>query len=365
MKFADDIALGDFASAGFDDLVDEDGYSRGAKRSARLFTGVQLSFAISALLHFALASILFYFVASDVGRIEKLAPGLIRVEFVPSNPLLSQAEEVISQTTAENVAPTPLVEPDPDSMPVAQSQPESDQADVSGINEPEMAEAPPAENSNANSLRPVETIAVPSVESAQRVLSSLQRSDASRFTTYDCNKLEEEKEFNGCTPSDTRDYSSLTRNSVYDFHNPTIEISRSREAVTTLARQSARVSERLALSDLPPGQSAYMLEELEQGIETYSNNSNRALGHMNTMLDKSAAGVMGRRLFDNWVRQQSTMLQSRRVENRSDRQFRENVEVMRSLLWRPRNLLDVLQLEKAHSGLLSSSDLDSSVELPR
>jgi hypothetical protein len=26
----------------------------------------------------------------------------------------------------------------------------------------------------------------------------------------------------------------------------------------------------------------------------------------------------------------------------------KDVEVMRSLLWRPRNLLDVLQLEKAH-----------------
>ena len=67
------------------------------------------------------------------------------------------------------------------------------------------------------------------------------------------------------------------------------------------------------------GLSSYVLEELEQGIETYSNNSARVSDHMNTMVDKSAAGVMRRRLFDNWVQQQSALLQSRRVESRSDR----------------------------------------------
>lgn len=318
MEIADDIALGDFTPADFDDLVDEDGYSRGADLSARLFSGFQLSFAISAILHFALASTLFYFVASDIGRIEELVPASIRVEFVASNPLLSQPEESIPEAPSESAVPIPPVEFS-SRLPVAGSQPEGNQADVPEISESELAEAPAAENSDVNSLRPVETVTVPSVESVQRVLSNLQRSDTSRFTTYDCNKLEEEKEFNGCAPSDARDYSSLTRNPVYDFHNPAIEISRSRETVTTVARQSARVSEQLALSDLPPSLSAYVLEELEQGIEAYSNTSNRALGHMNTMLDKSAAGVMGRRLFDNWVQQQSTLLQSRRVENRSDR----------------------------------------------
>jgi len=319
MEFADDIVLGRFTSADLDDLVDEDDYPGRAKPTARMSSGMQLSFVFSAFLHFALASTLFYFVASDIGKIEELVPVSIRVEFVPSNPLLRQAEEII----AETLAPIPLVEPDPGLLPVAESQPESIQTDVSEISESEIAEAPPAESSDTDSLLQVETVTLPSAESVQRVLSNLQRNDASRFYTYDCNKLEEEKEFSGCAPSDTRDYSSLTRNPVYDFHNPAIEISRSRETVTLLARQSAGVSEQLALSGFSSGLLSYVLEELEQGIETYSNNSVRTLDHMNSMVDKSAAGIMGRRVFDNWVQQQSTLLRSRRVEDRSDRQFRE------------------------------------------
>ena len=270
-------------------------------------TLLTIGFAISAAFHFALASTLFYFVASDIESIEELVPGLIKVEFVSTNPLLSQTEEIISETPSESADP---IEPS-SALPVAESQPERNQKEAPDIRESEIAEASPVENPDTNSL--------PSRESVQRVLNNLQRSDASRFYPNDCNKLEEENKFSDCVPNDARDYSALTRNPVYDFHNPGIEISRSRETVTTLARQSARVSEGLALSDLPPGFSDYVLEELEQNIETYSNNSNRALSHMNTMVDKSAAGVMARRLLNPWVQQQSALLKSRRVENRSDR----------------------------------------------
>lgn len=318
MKFADDIALGDYTSTDFDDLIDEDDYFAPDQRTASRFSGFQLSFAISAALHFALASTLFYFVASDIESIEELVPGLIKVEFVSTNPLLNQTEEIISETPSESADPIPAAEPS-SALPVAESQPERNQKEAPDIRESEIAEASPVENPDTNSLRPVETVSLPSRESVQRVLNNLLRSDASRFYPNDCNKLEEENEFSDCVPNDARDYSALTRNPVYDFHNPGIEISRSRETVTTLARQSARVSEGLALSDLPPGFSDYVLEELEQNIETYSNNSNRALSHMNTMVDKSAAGVMARRLFNPWVQQQSALLKSRRVENRSDR----------------------------------------------
>jgi len=351
MKFADDIALGDFTSADFDDLADEDDHSGRGQRSAKTFSGIQLSFAISAILHFTLASTLFYFLASDTGRIEEFVPASIRVEFVPSNPLLSQAEEIIPQSPSESVAPIPLAEPD-SALPVATSQPESNQADVPEISESELAEAPSGEITDANSLRPVETVTVPSIESVQRVLSSLRRSDTSGFYTYDCNKLEEEKEFSGCAPRDTRDYSLLTRNPVYDFHNPAIEISRSRGTVTALARHSAGVSEQLALSNLPPGLSSYVLEELEQGIETYSNNSVRALDHMNTMVDKSAAGIMWRRLSDSWVQQQTTLLQSRRAENRSDRRFRERCRSYEKFIMAPAKFAQCLTIGESPFGFI-------------
>jgi hypothetical protein len=334
MEFADDIVLGDFTSADLDDLVDEDEYSARGQRTAKLFSGMQLSFAISAIFHFVLVCTLFYFVASDIGSVEELAPGLIRVEFVPSNPLLSQAEEIIPETPSESADPIPLAESS-SALPVAEPQPESIQAEVLEISASEIAEAPPVENPDANLFRPVETISLPSVESVQRVLSNLQRNDTSRFTTYDCNKLEEEKEFSDCAPRDTRDYSALTRNPAYEFHKSEIEYSRSRETVTTLARQSAGVFEQLALSDLPPGLSSYVSEELEQGIETYSHNSSRALNHMNTMVDKSAAGAMARNLFDYWVQQQYVQLQSRRVESRSDRLFRQRCRSYEKFIMSP------------------------------
>ena len=74
MKFADDIALGDYTSTDFDDLIDEDDYFAPDQRTASRFSGFQLSFAISAALHFALASTLFYFVASDMKVSKSLFP---------------------------------------------------------------------------------------------------------------------------------------------------------------------------------------------------------------------------------------------------------------------------------------------------
>lgn len=349
MRFADDIALGDFASDDFDNMVVEDDYTERATQAAKMFSGFQLSFIVSAFLHFALASTLFYFVASDKGRLEEVAPRLVRVEFVPINPLLGQTEEAIPEIPPESVSPLPLEQPNPTST-VAESQPVSEQVNVPDSSESIVAEIPTPENSDASTLPQVEKFTLPSVESVQRVLSNLQRSDASRFSTYDCNKLEEESEFSGCAQGDVRDYSALTRNPVYDFHNPAVETSRSRETVSTLARHSARISEQLALGDLPEGLSTYVLEELEQNIETYSNNSIRSLDHMNTMVDKSAAGAMARRVFDTWVQQQSTLLQSKRVENRSDSKFREKCRSYEKYIMSPMQFARCLSIGEGPLG---------------
>lgn len=351
MEFADDIALGNFTSVEFESLVDEDSSLGREKLRAKTFSGFQLSFAVSAIIHLALATTLFSFIANDIERVDELVPGLIRVDFVSSNPLLNQAEEIIPEAPSENVAPIPLVEVD-QALPVAESQPVSSQEAPSEISESEIAEAEPADNSNANSLQQAEPVTLPSVESVQQVLSNLERSDASRFYTYDCNKLDEENKLNSCAPSDARDYSPLTRNPIYDFHNPAIEITRSRETVTTLARQSAQISEQLASGNVPGGFSAYVLEELEQSIETYSNNSVRALDHMNTMVDKSAAGAMARRLKDNWVRQQSILLKSRRVENRSDRLFREKCSGYEKYIMAPTELARCLSIGESPLGFI-------------
>lgn len=349
MEFADDIALGNFTSVDFDNLVDEDDYSSRGQRAAKALYGMQLSFAISAFIHFVLASTLFYFVTSDIAKIEELAPGLIRMKFVPSNPLLTQAEEAITETLPVSSPPVPLAESAP-ILPVIEAQPENSQADVPQTGESEIAEAAATESSDANLLRRVEAVTLPSVESVQRVLSNLQRGDASRFYAYDCNKLEEEKEFTGCASSDDRDYSALTRNPIYDFHNPEIEVTRSRQTVTTLARQSTLLSAQLATSDLPAGLSAYVLEELEQSIEAYSNNSVRALDHMDTMVDKSAAGEMARRLNSTWVQQQKNLLQSRKIENHSESQFRDRCRSYEKFIMAPAEFARCLSIGESPLG---------------
>lgn len=349
MEFADDIVLGSFTSADFDNLVEEDDYSERTTHTARAFSGFQLSVAISAFLHVALASAFFYLVASELEPVVEVAPGLIRVEFVSSNPLLVEVEEIIPVSRPEIADP---IFPEILNPPLPAVESESSQADVAEITESELVEASPEQDPDANSTQRVEAITIPSVESVQRVLSNLQRSaaDASRFYSYDCNKLEEEDEFSGCSPTDSRDYSQLTRNPVYDFHNPAIEITRSRETVTTLARQSAQISAQLASGGLPGGVSSYVLEELEQSIEVYSNNTVRALNHMDTMVDKSAAGVMARRINDNWVQQQSKLLQSRRVENRSERQFSDRCKSYEKFIMAPTEFARCLSIGESPLG---------------
>ena len=151
MVFADEIALGDFTSVDLDDLVAKDDYSGRGQRASKTFSEFQLGFAVSAILHFALASALFYFVASDITTVEELVLASIKVEFVPFNPLLIQAEESIPETSSQNAAPIPLTGSS-STLSVAESQPESNQKDVPEIGEFEIMEAPPAESSIANSL---------------------------------------------------------------------------------------------------------------------------------------------------------------------------------------------------------------------
>ena len=163
---------------------------------------------------------------------------------------------------------------------------------------------------------PSEIIALPSAESVQRVLSNVQLSETSQFYSYKCNKLEREKAFSRCAPLDDRDYAEISSNPVREFYSPPVEVSRSRQTVTALARHSESVAGQLALNNLTSGLSTYVMEETEQGIETYSNTTSRTAGHMSAMIDKSAAGEMARRILTPWVQQQSAVLQARKASDR-------------------------------------------------
>ncbi|MEX0965484.1 MAG: hypothetical protein WDZ52_15770 [Pseudohongiellaceae bacterium] len=313
MKVAEVITLGSLSTADIAGLAGDESYDARASRSLTSTRGLKLSVAISACLHLVLAGTVYYLVI-DVAAVETTRPQSIQVKFVLFNPLSAQNEEAIPEADSENTlaTETDAVTLAAEGSVIAQERQEKIPATESSATPgPDVAQTLVLDTTN----RVIETITMPSAEAVRSSIMNLRRNQTSLFTSRDCNEIEEDSEFNNCRPRDDRDYSALSRNPVYDSYNSARVISRSRETVTTFARQSTQVAAALASNNLPAGLSGYVLEELEQGIETYSNSSSRAVNRMNTMIDKSAAGEMSRRLFSPWVQQQSAVLLKRKVEN--------------------------------------------------
>jgi len=338
MNVADDIALGKLSRADLDAISNDNALLVRSSQKVSSSRSLQLSFAISASFHFALAATLFFFVAGEIDVVEEALPPVLQIDFVPSNPLLSQEGEagVLEPAPANSLGQSvsiPAVVPEPPPLSSDVDRPSIAETDIA---EPKEIASPPSLSS--------EIIALPSVESVRRVLSDVQRAETSKFYSYNCNKLEREKEFSGCAPLDDRNYAEISSNPVSEFYSPPVEVSRSRQTVTTLARHSDSVAGQLALNNLPPGLSAYVMEEIEQGIETYSNTSSRTAGHMSAMVDKSAAGEMARRISTPWVQQQSAVLQARKASDRVDDQFRSRCNNFRAFMMAPDEFTKCLSL---------------------
>jgi len=303
MSFADDTTLGKLSRADLSAISNDKTLLVRSSQKVSSSRSLQLSFAISASFHFALAATLFLFVAGEIDVVEEAQPTVLRIDFVSSNPLLGQEEEASVPEPAQADSLDQSV-----SMPalVSEAPPPGSELDRPIVAETEIV---------APSL-PSEIIALPSAESVQRVLSNVQLSETSQFYSYKCNKLEREKAFSRCAPLDDRDYAEISSHPVREFYSPPVEVSRSRQTVTTLARHSESVAGQLALNNLPSGLSTYVMEETEQGIETYSNTTSRSAAHMSAMIDKSAAGEMARRILTPWVQQQSAVLQARKASDR-------------------------------------------------
>lgn len=344
MELADDIVLGKFSDSDLDDLVRLEECAERPDHHGKDLRSFQLSFAISAVVHLALAASAFYFIAGDLQPEVDSSPSTFQVEFVALNPQLSLEEEVQVEDDREPEPSQNEAEPletiaQEAATPSEQSSP-STEVEAIALTETDID----SDSTRIEQAQPAETIVIPSIDAVQNAISRIEQSDASRFYRYDCNRLDEENEFSNCAPQDNRDFSLATSNKVYDFYNPPAEISRSRETVNTIAAQSGVVANALALNNLPPGLSAYVLEEIEQGIETYSNSSNRAVDHMDRMIDRSAAAVMAERLFTPWVQQQSAILRSRRVENRIDSRQAESCRSYEKFVMSPAEFTQCLFL---------------------
>lgn len=308
MEFADDIALGDSAAFEIDAFSPRDSAEdRGAPSRASV-RAVSASLTLSAGLHIALAAAAFYLLTGEVENGEPPSTATLRVEFFPSNPLAGPA--LVPEPEAQAVSETAAIDEQPRVAPPEQPRVEAANPDIAG---PVDGPVSPGTDSL---LEDRTLLSIPSADSVRSAIVSLRSAESSPWQSSDCNRLEREKLFSDCETESGRGYDAATQNPVYGFFNPGFEFSRSRQSVSVLAANSERVASGLAVGSLPAGVSDYVLEEMEQGIETYSNPSSRTLNHMDSMIDKSAAGAMARRLFDPWVLQQSRELQARRVRQR-------------------------------------------------
>lgn len=310
MELAAHPALGELSEAELDYLAAPQ-QGRGAAASTR--RRVQLSLLCSVTIHLLLAAATIYFIAGEGREGAEQLPATFAVEFVARNPQSSRE----AAQAPETVEPEQVTAPDPPteipSQPPAEVLPISQEQPLVDIAEGPEIEGETDANSQAPSREAV-PLSFPSAESLRSVITSLQRSDeAASFSLEDCNRLEQEQELIRCNAPAGGGEFTLSPNPVYRAFNPAFESNRSRDTVTTIAGQTEDIAAALTPENLPAGLSAYLLEEIEQGIEIRSNNKVRSVDHMNRMVDKSFAGQESRRQFDTWVQQQSKEVQSRRV----------------------------------------------------
>ncbi len=310
MEFADDIALGSLSLADFDELEKVQVLSQRAAGPGSSSRSLHLSFVVSGLFHLTVIALCYRLTIGEIKVLNEIAPNVLTVEFSATNPQRnSMPDATQEELLAEPTEPIHNLQQSVSELVNTNDQSLASQEEIGPVSLAPILNDAEVPEANASRLQP------PSIESVQQTLNALQDTRASHLYAYDCNKLEREEGIIDCAPVDDRNYASLSRNPAYEFHNPVSEYDRSRETVTTIARQSGLVSQNLALNNLPPGLAAYLLEEIELGIETRSNGSSRTLAHINTMVDRSAAGEMARRIFDPWVQQQSSILRSRTVDN--------------------------------------------------
>lgn len=354
MEFYDDIPIGNVAAA---DLGDE---PPGRQEGDGLSSNKQylaIGLAVSVLLHSLMATVLFDLLIGTAEIGPESIPALVQIQLV--------SESVAEPVAEPEAEPEVQLDEEIESAALANNERSVDEEqlpqEVTG--EPAAAEeltlslaSEPVPRDSIESLQVEQSptfLTLPSVAVIQQTIEVMESDRRSRFYAYNCNPLEEEAGIRECEPIDDRDFTPLERNPVYEFHNPVVQRSRSRETLNTIARESAALAARLSLSDVPAGLSAYVLEELEQSIELYSNNGNRALAHMNSMVDRSAAAVYMERIYDPWVQNQTRILRERKYYNRQELQeLNKCLPIIKVLLLPPDEMLKCLDVGSNPSTLL-------------
>lgn len=333
MEFDNDISLGEGLAKDQGDCESGQNNTRELAQSSSNRGNLMAGLIVSSLLHMTIAAV---FLRSSVGTMnatingamDNPVPSTVRIQFVPSNPLLATTEEepetpeVLEDEEAvfeepvieEQLIEQALVESSTEEIETEQLEPGPSQV----AEQAELVESSTTDQAPTVTPATNPTLTPPTLLAIQQSLETIESERASRFYSYDCNVIEQKEDIRECEPNDNRDFSSLVKNSVYDFHNPVRELSRSEKTVTAIARESRSLAGRLAQAGLPSGRGAYLLEQMEISIEINSNNGNRVARNMNMMVDSSAAAIQARRVFDPWVQQQTKVLGARKVYNKQE-----------------------------------------------
>ena len=318
MEFDNDVSLGEgLASDQYDHDDGRQNQCELAQSSGdrnRLIAGL----IVSGLLHIAIAVV---FVRLSIGTAGDPVPAAIQIQIVPLSLLFATAEQPEQEQAADEEAVIEELQTEQELVESSTAEIEPEQFETEALADAGQTES--VESSSSEQLpeidaatRPAQTL--PTLLAIQQSLEAIEFERASRFYAYDCNVMERKEGLRKCEPLADRDFSTLEQNPVYDFHNPVRELSRSEKTVTTVARESRALAGRLDQDGLPSGLSAYVLEEMEAGIQISSNNGNTVLQNMSTMLDRSAAAVQARRVFDPWVQQQTTVFGARMAYNKQE-----------------------------------------------
>lgn len=304
MAFDNDIPIGEELS----DYLDDAQYSRLVSDQAtgnRLNLAVALSVSIS--IHLLLA---FVFLQLSVGIIETPShapPSTVQIGLLspaalestrPADPELetdlASSEEPPQEFQEQAVEQAPLEEP-----------PSTALADVP------MIDVGPGLSTPADPIQP--EVFAPSIVTVIETIQALDATQALRYWSSDCNRLEEEVGLLDCEPKNRNNYALLERNSTYVALNPVRQLTRAQRSLSVVSRQAPALAAQLEAGAIVPGLAEYLTQEIEAGITELADPGNRAVKNMGRM-DMSAAAVMKRRILeDPWVRSRTRQLQQRRV----------------------------------------------------
>lgn len=266
----------------------------------------------SLLLHVTLAGLLVS--GLDVAIPPPVAT-VVKIDFVPSNPLLPVT--VAEPAVPEEPAPTPEALPEPVViMPTERveaepsvPQPEREQTSPPPV---EVAVEPGATTQSAPEPA---RIAVPSIDILRQTIQSVTAESDRRSWLYECNVLEEDSGVRQCAPQSDRDFSVAERNRHYDALNPVRSVSARVRSASTIAGNSDVIADALNNAEVSPQLAGYVREQLDAEISEQTNNGTRSLQHMQRMVDRSDAALQAERVLgDGWARSRAAELARRRVQ---------------------------------------------------